>query len=110
MMLGIGKEAIIFLYAGLSGIVVLFSYQILRLFRRLIRHHIIVVNLEDVLYWLGVSVYLFRQMYMTTYGSIRWFFVLGVVCGIILANFVISLVKKMYEKMKKSLERKGKNR
>lgn len=109
-MLGIGKEAIIFLYAGLSGIVVLFSYQILRLFRRLIRHHIIVVNLEDVLYWLGVSVYLFRQMYMTTYGSIRWFFVLGVVCGIILANFVISLVKKMYEKMKKSLERKGKNR
>ena len=110
MMLGIGKEAIIFLYAGLSGIVVLFSYQILRLLRRLIRHHIIVVNLEDVLYWLGVSVYLFRQMYMTTYGSIRWFFVLGVVCGIILANFVISLVKKMYEKMKKSLERKGKNR
>lgn len=109
-MLGIGKEAIIFLYAGLSGIVVLFSYQILRLFRRLIRHHIIVVNLEDVLYWLGVSVYLFRQMYMTTYGSIRWFFVLGVVCGIILANFVISLVKKMYKKMKKSLERKGKNR
>ena len=109
-MLGIGKEAIIFLYAGLSGIVVLFSYQILRLFRRLIRHHIIVVNLEDVLYWLGVSVYLFRQMYMTTYGSIRWFFVLGVVCGIILANFVISMVKKMYEKMKKSLERKWKNR
>ena len=109
-MLGIGKEAIIFLYAGLSGIVVLFSYQILRLFRRLIRHHIIVVNLEDVLYWLGVSVYLFRQMYMTTYGSIRWFFVLGVVCGIILANFAISMVKKMYEKMKKSLEKRKKNR
>ena len=91
-------------------IVVLFSYQILRLFRRLIRHHIVVVNLEDLIYWLGVSVYLFRQMYMTTYGSIRWFFVLGVVCGIIAANFVISLAKKMYEKMKKSLERKGKNR
>ena len=109
-MLGIAKEAIIFLYAGLSGIVVLFSYQILRLFRRLIRHHIVVVNLEDLIYWLGVSVYLFRQMYMTTYGSIRWFFVLGVVCGIIAANFVISLAKKMYEKMKKSLERKGKNR
>ena len=69
-MLGIGKEAIIFFYAGLSGIVILFSYQILRLMRRLIPHHIVVVNLEDLLYWLGVSVYLFRQMYMTTYGSI----------------------------------------
>ncbi len=58
-MLGIGKEAIIFFYAGLSGIVILFSYQILRLMRRLIPHHIVVVNLEDLLYWLGVSVYLF---------------------------------------------------
>ena len=110
MMLGIGKEAIIFLYAGLSGIVILSSYQILRLFRGLIRHHIIVINLEDLCYWLAVSVYLFRQMYMTTYGSVRWFFVLGVVCGIILANFVINLTKKMYGKMKKSLEKKDKSR
>ena len=94
MMLGIGKEAIIFFYAGLSGIVILFSYQILRLMRRLIPHHIVVVNLEDLLYWLGVSVYLFRQMYMTTFGSIRWFFILGVVCGIVLANFILSIAKK----------------
>lgn len=109
-MLGIGKEVMIFLYAGLSGIVVLFSYQILRLLRRLVRHHIIVVNLEDFIYWIGVSIYLFRQMYKTTYGSIRWFFVLGVVCGIILANLLLSLVKKMYGNVKKSLEKKGKNR
>ena len=108
-MLGIGKEAIIFLYAGLSGIVILFSYQILRLFRRLIGHHIVAVNLEDVIYWLGVSAYLFRQMYMTTYGSIRWFFILGVVCGIIFSNLILSLAKKMYRKVKKSLEKKGKN-
>lgn len=109
-MLGIGKEALIFLYAGLSGIVVMLSYQLLRMFRRLIGHHIIIINLEDLLYWLGVSVYLFRQMYRTTYGSIRWFFILGVVCGIILANFVLSLGKKMCENMKKSLEKKKKNR
>lgn len=109
-MLGIGKEALIFLYAGLSGIVILLCYQILRLFRRLILHHIVIVNLEDLLYWLGVSIYLFRQMYRTTYGSIRWFFVLGVVCGIILANFALSLAKKMYGKMKKGLEKRRKNR
>lgn len=110
MMLGIGKEALIFLYAGLSGIVILLCYQILRLFRRLILHHIVIVNLEDLLYWLGVSIYLFRQMYRTTYGSIRWFFVLGVVCGILLANFALSLAKKMYRKIKKGLEKRRKNR
>lgn len=110
MMLGIGKEALIFLYAGLSGIVILLCYQFLRLFRRLIAHHIVVVNLEDLIYWLGVSIYLFRQMYRTTYGSIRWFFALGVVCGIIIANFTLSLVKKMCKKIEKSLEKKWKNR
>lgn len=109
-MLGIGKEAIIFLYAGLSGIVILFSYQILRLLRRLIPHHIVIVNLEDLFYWLGVSAYLFRQMYKTTYGSIRWFFILGVVCGILLANFILSISKKISGKIKKSLEKKKKNR
>lgn len=109
-MLGIGKEAVIFFYAGLSGIVILFSYQILRLLRHLIRHHIVVINLEDFFYWIGVSAYLFRQMYKTTYGSIRWFFVLGVVCGITFANFILFLAKKTYRKIKKSLEKKGKNR
>lgn len=109
-MLGIGKEAFIFLYAGLSGIVVLFSYQILRQLRRLIPHHIIVVNLEDIIYWLCVSAYLFRQMYVTTYGSIRWFFVLGIVCGVSAANFVLFMGKKIYRKIKKSLEKRNEKR
>lgn len=108
-MLGIGKEVAIFLYAGLSGMVILFSYQILRILRRLIKHHIIVVNLEDSFFWIGVSIYLFRQMYTTTYGSIRWFFVLGVVCGIITANFTLSLGKKIYRKLHKNLEKTPKN-
>lgn len=108
-MLGIGKEIAIFFYAGLSGMVVLLSYQILRVLRRLIRHHIIVVNLEDSLFWIGVSIYLFRQMYKTTYGSIRWFFVLGVVCGVITANFILSVGKKIYRKLHKTLEKTSKN-
>ena len=109
-MLGIGKEVLIFLYAGLSGVVVLYSYQILRLLRRLVMHPMAVVNLEDLLYWLGVSIYLFRQMYMVTYGSIRWFFILGVVCGIVFANLTIYLAKKIYGKIKKSLEKRLKTR
>ncbi|WP_164690039.1 spore cortex biosynthesis protein YabQ [Luxibacter massiliensis] len=106
MMLGIGKEAFIFVYAALSGIVVLLSYQALRVFRRLIRHHIVLINLEDFLYWVAVSIYLFWQMYKTTYGSIRWFFVLGVVCGILFSNFILSAAKKLFRKIKKVLEKK----
>ena len=47
MMLGIGKEASIFLYAVLTGVVTFSAYQILVLFRKLIPHHIAAVNVED---------------------------------------------------------------
>ncbi len=109
-MLGIGTEVMIFLYAGLTGIVVFCGYQILRLFRRLIRHHYLVIGAEDFLFWLGVSAYVFRQMYYTTYGSIRWFFVLGGAGGAAAAGFLFFITKKLYEKIKKNLEKGRKKR
>lgn len=110
MMLGIGKEASIFLYAVLTGVVTFSAYQILVLFRKLIPHHIAAVNAEDFLYWLGISAYIFRQMYQTTYGSIRWFFVLGVAVGNILAYFIKIFLKKTMSKWKKALEKRSQNR
>lgn len=109
-MLGIGKEAAIFLYAGLSGVTVFLSYQILVLLRRLFRHSSVMINIEDFLYWLAASAYLFRQMYRTTYGSIRWFFALGVVAGTLLAYLVKKLTEKIGRKYKKSLEKRRENR
>ena len=110
MMLGIGKEASIFLYAVLTGVVTFSAYQILVLFRKLIPHNIAAVNAEDFLYWLGISAYIFRQMYQTTYGSIRWFFVLGVAVGNILAYFIKIFLKKTMSKWKKALEKRRQNR
>lgn len=81
MMLGIGTEAVIFFYAWLSGCIIFIVYQVLIQIRKLIRHSIKMVNLEDFLFWIGVGIYLFRQMYRTTHGTIRWFFVLGVILG-----------------------------
>lgn len=110
MMLGIGKEAAVFLYAGLSGIVIFVGYQILCQVRRLVRHSLLVINLEDIFYWVGVSLYTFRQMYLTTYGSIRWFFILGIVLGISGAFFCRILAKKIFVKCKKILEKYMENR
>ncbi len=110
MMLGIGEETNIFLYAVLTGIVTFLVYQILILFRKLIRHHIAAVNAEDLLYWIGISIYIFCQMYRTTYGSIRWFFVLGVVLGNILTYFIKIFLKKTMAKWKKALEKRRQNR
>lgn len=81
MILGIGSEARIFLYAFLTGVSILAAYGILECIRSLIRHSYLAAGVEDILFWLGASIYIFAGMYETTYGSIRWFFLLGLLCG-----------------------------
>ena len=81
MIPGIGAEAGIFLYAALAGVEAAAAYHVLVCFRKLVPHSGWAVSLEDFIYWLAASIYIFRKMYDTTYGSIRWFFVFGMLCG-----------------------------
>lgn len=110
MIFGIGKEAAFFLYAGLSGVALLLVYQALSCLRKVIRHSSLAVGIEDFIYWIGTSVYLFRQMYKTTYGSIRWLFVLGVAVGVLAEYSCVILLKKICGLVKKKLEKYRKNR
>ena len=50
MILGIGTEAGVFLYAGLSGMTVMFAYGILSCLRRLIPHSLRMVGAEDLFF------------------------------------------------------------
>lgn len=102
---GIGSEAAFFLYACLSGGAVYCSYQIIRLFRRLVKHSLFVIGVEDFCFWIGVSVYLFQRLYQATYGSIRAFFILGVVLGALFTKITFSAIKKKIDKVKKALEK-----
>ena len=106
-MSGIGEEVNIFIQAVLSGFVVMGIYDIIRLFRRILPHNLTAVTLEDLFYWIGISLYLSVQIYLTSDGSIRWFFVTGTFAGVVLFAFVFSQIGKIYKKIKKSIEKKG---
>lgn len=105
MILGIGAEAGVFLYAGLAGMEVLFGYDILICLRNLIPHGRAAVGIEDLVFWIGASGYIFSRMYETTFGSIRWFFVLGLICGAILGHVFTRFILKISAKAKKGLEK-----
>ena len=103
MILGIGREAGVFLYAALSGLSVWAAYGILICFRK-------IVSLEDIVFWIGASVYIFRKMYDATYGTVRWFFVLGALCGAGAGALIFRLAGKILVKVKKKLEKYRKTR
>ena len=98
-MIGIGSEALIFLYAVLGGMAVFSAYCVLICFRRIIKHGRALTGLEDILFWIGASGFIFKQMYDTTYGSIRWYFILGVVVGAVFASFLFRRMKKIHKKI-----------
>lgn len=110
MILGIGAEAEIFLYASLAGLSVLLAYRVLICVRKIIPHGDILTGLEDFFYWICVSVYLFIKMYETTFGEIRWFFVLGVLSGAAAGKLFMKVPGKIFVKGKKSLEKYKKRR
>ncbi len=98
-MLGINREATIFLSACLTGNLLYLVYCALCIFRNLIRHSGVWVSAEDMFYWIFAGIYLFTEIYRTCNGSIRWYFVVGVLLGAILTAAIIrKFLKKIIAK------------
>ena len=100
----IRQEVMVFILALLAGGIVRLVYRVIVCVRRMIRHTRLAVEIEDLVYWLGVAVYLFVQIYYTSNGSIRWYFVLGVVLG---AEIVFALQRRVEKIVEKNVRKRG---
>lgn len=98
-MLEIREEVMIFLLAVIAGAVVRLSYRCICCFRSIVRHSLYAVEIEDMLFWIGAAVYLFVQIYHTSDGSIRWYFILGVALGAVLMSVFLRSAEKLYKKI-----------
>jgi hypothetical protein len=96
MILGIGKELSVFLQAVLAGNLIYLVYALIRVMRRLWKHNLFFVSLEDLIFWIGTGIYLFVRIYQTSDGIIRWYFVIGVLLGGIVTHFIIFQISKKY--------------
>lgn len=102
---GIETEGMAFLESVLSGMVVYSAYTCIRALRRVVKHNLFAIAAEDFFYWLGTAFYLFVQIYHTNNGSIRWYFILGVVLG---GGMTFGISRKLAKMRKKMYERKAK--
>jgi spore cortex biosynthesis protein YabQ len=89
-----------FLISILWGAIILLVYDILRIFRRLIPHNSIFLALEDLIFWVLASVFIFAMIYTMNNGTIRGFSVIGMGIGMTLYHFIFSeLVVKWITKV-----------
>jgi len=78
------------LYSLILGIGVTILYDLLRIFRRVVKHKDALVSIEDLIYWIIVAISVFYMMHTENNGTLRWFAVLGAAVGMILYKKILS--------------------
>ena len=100
----IREELIIFLTALVTGVILRLMYRCICCFRQIIKHNYFAIGVEDLVFWVGCALYVFVQIYYTSDGSIRWYFVLGVVLG---AEIVFALQRRVEKIVEKNVRKRG---
>lgn len=78
------------LYSLILGISVTILYDLLRIFRRVVKHKDALVSIEDLIYWVIVAISVFYMMHTENNGTMRWFAILGAAAGMLLYKKILS--------------------
>ena len=96
------------LYSFLLGVIITFVYDNIRVFRRVLRHNTFFVSMEDLFFWIGVSLSVFLLQHKENNGIFRWFSVVGAFLGMLiyrktLSRFYIKQMTLLFRKILKIL-------
>lgn len=79
-----------FLTSILWGGILLLIYDILRILRRVIKHGAFLIAVQDMIFWVAASLFIFSMIYRENNGIIRGYSILGMMLGSILYHFALS--------------------
>ena len=74
------------------GIAITLSYDIVRIFRRMISHKSILIAMEDVCFWLIWTYVTLDLIHKYGDGVLHWYMALGMLLGILIFHYTISCV------------------
>ena len=85
------KEITFLGHSLIMGVMLTFLYDWFLIMRRTVKHNIVMLSLEDFLFWVICAVSVFTMLYRENNGTLRWFAVAGAFCGMLLYKKTISL-------------------
>lgn len=94
----------------LAGAWLMMCYDLLRVFRILVRHKNLWVGLEDFFYWIYAGVTAFLLLYRENDGRLRAYVIVGIFAGMVVydrffSRIYLKLLKKAVEWIKMKLSR-----
>lgn len=99
------NEVVFLLHSFLLGIVITFVYDGFLILRRLIRHSLFLISVEDMIFWIACAIGVFYMLYEENNGILRWFAVFGATLGMIaykksisplLVNVLSAVIKRVF--------------
>ena len=84
------QELTFFAHSICMGVVITFVYDWILILRKLIKHKIFWISLEDFFFWIACGLGVFYMLYKEYNGVLRWFTVLGAMIGMIFYKCLIS--------------------
>ena len=92
MILSVSYQFKIFLTSLLIGLILGIFYDFIKIFRKYVLHNNIIINIEDTIYWIFMSIVIFLVVLYQNDGEIRNFFIIGIFTSVILYHFLISKI------------------
>lgn len=97
------KEVIFLGHSFLMGVMITFVYDWFLIIRRLIKHNMFFISLEDLFFWVICAISMFAMLYRENSGTLRWFAVAGAFLGMLvykktISHFLIKTVSGILQK------------
>lgn len=103
----IRQEGMFFVVSFLTGMLLIWIYRILIWFRQMVRHSILVINLEDFLYWCAAAVIIFAAAFQENKGELRWFSAAAILLGAWVQWGVLYFLHRICIKLLKKFGNRG---
>ena len=110
----IQNEMMLFGSAVLLGAALMLLYDVIRICRRILPRGIILVSIEDVIYWIVFGVAVLILLYRENDGAVRGFIVGGIAAGLFLYYQLLGrwlmkwmgiLIRSLKKRLKKAMEK-----
>ena len=97
-------EVVFLFHSFLLGIVITFVYDGFLILRRLIPHNLLLISLEDMVFWIACAIGVFYMLYEENNGILRWFAVFGATLGMLaykksISSLFINIMSTIIERI-----------
>ncbi len=94
--ISIYNELYILSEALLTGAAFTVSYDVLRIARRVVRHNIVFISIEDIVFWVACGLITFKMFYDYNGGTVRVHIMCALLLGIVLYHVSLSGILVRY--------------